>query len=71
MPQARNQRIESQIQRVLAALIAREVKDPAGAVQTAANYSQLGMLLIASMLIGLALPFAAIVFARVTKFKSA
>jgi ribosome-binding factor A len=28
MPQARNQRIEAQIQRVLAALIAREVKDP-------------------------------------------
>jgi ribosome-binding factor A len=28
MPQARTQRIESQIQRVLAALIAREVKDP-------------------------------------------
>ncbi len=28
MPQARNQRIESQIQRVLATLIAREVKDP-------------------------------------------
>jgi ribosome-binding factor A len=28
MPQARNQRIESEIQRVLAALIAREVKDP-------------------------------------------
>jgi ribosome-binding factor A len=28
MSQARNQRIESEIQRVLAALIAREVKDP-------------------------------------------
>jgi ribosome-binding factor A len=28
MAQARNQRIESEIQRVLAALIAREVKDP-------------------------------------------
>ncbi len=28
MPQARNQRIEAEIQRVLAALIAREVKDP-------------------------------------------
>jgi ribosome-binding factor A len=28
MTQARNQRIESEIQRVLAALIAREVKDP-------------------------------------------
>ena len=28
MPQARTQRIESEIQRVLAALIAREVKDP-------------------------------------------
>ena len=28
MPPARSQRIESEIQRVLAALIAREVKDP-------------------------------------------
>ncbi|MEO8441972.1 MAG: hypothetical protein ABI547_05755 [Betaproteobacteria bacterium] len=51
-------------------VVAREVKDPAGAVQTAANYVQLGDLLIASMAIGLVLPFAAIVFARVSKFKS-
>ena len=28
MAQSRNQRIESEIQRVLSALIAREVKDP-------------------------------------------
>jgi hypothetical protein len=42
----------------------------AGAVQTAADYSQLGVLLMASMVIGLVLPFAAIMFARVSKFKS-
>ncbi len=53
-------------------IVAREVKDPAsGAVQTPADYSQLGVLLIATILIGLALPFAAIAFARLTKFKSA
>ena len=39
MPQARTQRIESEIQRVLAALIAREVKDPrvGNAVSVAAD----------------------------------
>jgi hypothetical protein len=51
-------------------VVAREVKDAAGAVQTAADYSELGVLLMASMVIGLVLPFAAIMFARVTKFKS-
>jgi hypothetical protein len=51
-------------------VVAREVKDAAGAVQTAADYSQLGVLLIVSMVIGLVLPFAAIMFARVSKFKS-
>jgi hypothetical protein len=53
-------------------LVSREVRDQAsGAVQTPADYSQLGSLLIAQLLLGLALPFAAIVFARVTRFKSA
>jgi hypothetical protein len=37
----------------------------------AANYSQLGELLIIGMVLALALPFAAIVFARVSRFKSA
>lgn len=53
-------------------VVTREVRDPVtGAIQTPADYSELGPLLIAQMLLGLALPFAAIVFAKVTRFKSA
>ena len=52
--------------------VAREVRDPlSGALQTPADYSELGVLLITTTLIGLALPFVAIMFARLTKFKSA
>ena len=53
-------------------VVSREVRDQAsGVIQTPADYSQLGSLLIVQLLLGLALPFAAIVFARVTRFKSA
>jgi hypothetical protein len=52
-------------------IVTREVRAPNGDVTVAANYSQLGDLLIAGMALALALPFAAIVFARVTRFKSA
>ena len=53
-------------------VVSREVRDQvSGAVQTPADYSQLGLLLIAQLVLGLALPFAAIVFAKVTRFKSA
>lgn len=53
-------------------VVSREVHDQAsGTIQTPADYSQLGSLLIAQLLLGLALPFAAIVFAKVTRFKSA
>ena len=53
-------------------LITREVRDHAsGALRVPADYSDLGMLLIAQMAIGLALPLAAILFARITKFRSA
>ena len=53
-------------------VVMREVRDQAsGAIQTPADYSQLGSLLIAQLVLGLALPFAAIVFAKVTRFKSA
>src|SRR5688572_8817127 len=52
--------------------VAREVRDQAtGTVSVPADYSDLGTLLIAQMLIGLALPIAAIAFARLTRFKSA
>jgi MFS family permease len=53
-------------------VITREVKDAAtGTIQTPADYSQLGPLLIVQVLLGLALPFAAILFAKVSRFKSA
>jgi hypothetical protein len=53
-------------------VVTREVKNPtSGAIQTPADYSQLGDLLIAQLLLGLALPFAAILFAKITRFKSA
>ena len=53
-------------------VVSREVRDQAsGAIQMPADYSQLGLLLIAQLVLGLALPFAAIVFAKVTRFKSA
>jgi hypothetical protein len=53
-------------------VVTREVRDRAtGVLQVPADYSQLGDLLIAQLVIGLALPFAAILLARVTKFRSA
>ena len=53
-------------------IITREVRDHAsGAVLVAADYSDLGMLLIVQLAIGLALPLAAILFARLTRFRSA
>ena len=53
-------------------VVTREVRDQAtGAIQMPADYSHLGSLLIVQLLLGLALPLAAIVFAKVTRFKSA
>ncbi len=53
-------------------VVAREVKEVAtGAIQTPADYSQLGPLLIAQLALGLVLPFCAILFAKLTRFKSA
>jgi MFS family permease len=52
-------------------IITREVRDRAtGQVEVSADYSQLGDLLIVQVLIGLALPFTAILFARLTRFRS-
>jgi hypothetical protein len=51
--------------------VARELRDPAGAVQTAADYSRLGDLLLAVLVIGFAAPFLAIAFARLSRFRSA
>jgi hypothetical protein len=53
-------------------IVTRAVRDPVtGALQVPADYSQLGDLLVTQVLIGLALPFAAILFARMTRFRSA
>jgi hypothetical protein len=53
-------------------VVTREVRDRAtGALQVAADYSQLGDLLLVQLVIGLALPFAAILLARLTRFRSA
>ncbi|MBX3236699.1 MAG: hypothetical protein KF814_11155 [Nitrospiraceae bacterium] len=53
-------------------IVTREVRDPlTNTLQTPADYSQLGELLIIQLLLGLVLPFGAIVFARLTRFKSA
>ncbi|MCP9441174.1 MAG: hypothetical protein NNA20_01150 [Nitrospira sp.] len=53
-------------------VVTRQVRDLAtGAVQVPADYSQLGHLLITQLLLGLVLPLAAIVFAKVSRFKSA
>ncbi|ULA69048.1 MAG: Folate transporter 3 [Nitrospira sp.] len=53
-------------------VVTREVRDPVtSALQTPDDYSQLGMLLIVQTVLGLALPFAAILFARFSRFRSA
>lgn len=52
-------------------VITREVRDASGRIVTPADYSKLGMLLATVMVIGLALPFLAIVFARLSRFRNA
>ncbi len=53
-------------------VVTREVREQtSGVIQTPADYSQLGDLLIWQLFLGLALPFVAILFAKVTRFKSA
>jgi hypothetical protein len=52
--------------------VTREVKDPvSGALQVAADYSELGPLLITQAALGLALPFAAIFVARWFRLRTA
>jgi hypothetical protein len=53
-------------------VVTREVRDPAsGAVTVAADYGQLGMLLIAATAIGFALPMAAVAVVRVFRLRTA
>lgn len=52
--------------------VTREVRDHAtGAVKVPADYSELGTLLIIVTVIGLVLPFAAIVFVKLSRFRNA
>jgi hypothetical protein len=53
-------------------IVTREVRDAAtGAIQVAADYSQLGTLLIVAISIGFALPFLVILITRNTRLRSA
>jgi MFS family permease len=53
-------------------VITRQVVDPlSGAVQVAADYSQLGRLLVVQTLLGLVLPFVAIALARLFRLRTA
>ncbi|MEO8134853.1 MAG: hypothetical protein ABI831_12840 [Betaproteobacteria bacterium] len=53
-------------------VVTREVRDAAGAhITTPADYSALGMLLLTAMAIGIALPFLAILFARLSHLRNA
>ena len=53
-------------------IVTREVRDGAsGAIRVPADYGQLGDLLIIQVLLGLALPFAAILLMRLTRLRSA
>jgi len=53
-------------------IVTREVRDDAsGALLVPADYSQLGDLLIIQVMLGLALPLTAILFIRLTRFRSA
>ncbi|MDP1989793.1 MAG: hypothetical protein Q8K00_02125 [Syntrophales bacterium] len=53
-------------------IVTREVRDGASSsLKVPADYSQLGDLLIIQVMLGLALPFAAILFARLTRLRSA
>lgn len=53
-------------------IITREVKDPAtGTVKVAADYSQMGELLLVQLAIGVMLPFAAIAIVKLTRMRTA
>ena len=52
-------------------VITREVRDASGKVVTPADYSELGILLATVIVLGLALPFLAILFTRLSRFRNA
>lgn len=51
--------------------VAREVKDSSGQITIPADYSKLGIIMIAVTVLGLALPFLAILLVKLTRFRNA
>jgi hypothetical protein len=51
--------------------VTREVRDAGGAVKVPADYSELGVLLVTTTVLGLVLPMLAILFVKTTRFRSA
>jgi hypothetical protein len=52
-------------------LVTREVKDPvSGEITVPADYGELGILMMASLLIGLLLPLAAVALVKMTRLRS-
>ena len=51
--------------------VTRDVRDATGAVKVPQDYNELGMLLTVSTIIGLLLPFLAIAFVKLTRFRNA
>ncbi len=52
-------------------IVSREVKDPSGVIKVAANYGELGILLITVTIISLTLPLAAILLVKMLRYQSA
>lgn len=52
-------------------IVSREVRDNSGAISVPADYSQLGELLIVQLILGIGLPFAAILLIRLLRLRSA
>jgi len=51
--------------------VTREVREASGAVKVPADYSDLGVLLLTTTVLGLVLPMLAILFVKTTRFRSA
>jgi len=52
-------------------VVTRQLQDASGAITTPADYSQLGVLLVLTTVISFVVPMLAVVFVKVTRFRSA
>ena len=52
-------------------IVTREVRDAAGAVRAPADYSELGMLLVVTTVLGLVAPLLTILLVKASRFRSA